>query len=133
MELDPEPGRLPKKVIRHAARDREIEQLTSVEALATAAGLDRPVDDQRERAGRADRCHLTCNRARHDREHSCQRVHAPHEAQPRSAEPTSGKTLGLWQPEPSSGLPLSVRSLAFSAEVRRAQTSAAKSDELTST
>src|SRR5256885_1794386 len=45
VERDAEPGRLAVEVVRHAAGDRQIQELAAVEADAIAASICRAIDD----------------------------------------------------------------------------------------
>jgi len=66
--------RLREEVIRDAARDREMQRFPAVEAQAVAAGLWRPINDQRMRARAPDREWAPRNVSNLDLEHAASHV-----------------------------------------------------------
>ena len=63
VEIHTEAGCLAKEIVGNATRDREVEQLATVEALSAASSIGRSIDHDGEGTGRANRRDLTCDSA----------------------------------------------------------------------
>ena len=60
IQLDATPERFAEKVVRNAAGDRKVQELTTVEVAAATTGLEWPIYNQRELTGRSQGRYLAC-------------------------------------------------------------------------